>query len=414
MAAVLVVTPGVSLAATAPTAILVTEAIPSTPITSEKQIFLDKVFTFDTPDGRGSISSTPDGTGEVGVDDEIDIKVTRPDGTEQTLVRNYEFQPPSPPIDLSSVLQPGKNTIRIGLRDTFGVYYGSSALYLVGGADAGSQATKVYSPDYKIVRWFRALQQTSNLTPARCAKDFIKAALPLGVGLCPFLLNTANPAPPQDMPDSGWPDFLAKKEYRGILALPSYEVNCDGQGRATDATQQGHDFTSTGYTPTVGHNPRFYLPAAPYLGDADYAGAPQVTKSIDGRSVHVAIKTAARLFDGERVGGWVATGYDAPYIWTVLHLKISCDGHTSATLTYSDFPSMVIYQDGARAFAEDQTSEYLRFMTSAGRIPALPGRGKLSPVCHIFTFPGSTTDPIPANPKKADCERGRNDGFLPL
>jgi hypothetical protein len=132
----------------------------------------------------------------------------------------------------------------------------------------------------------------------------------------------------------------------------------------------------------------------------------------DPGAARITLRVAARLFDGERLGNLLLTGYDAPHIWTVLNLKISCDGHTSASLTYSDFPSMTAFQDGSLATSIDQTSNVIRFMKSGGRGVSRPGYGKLSPVCRIYAFPGALTRPIPSAPTKADCERAKVDGFL--
>lgn len=78
----------------------ITAAIPPRPVSSQGEVFLDKTVAFTTSDAQAVIASTADGAGEVYVDDEIDITVTHPDGTTSQFVRNYEFQPPSQPLDL--------------------------------------------------------------------------------------------------------------------------------------------------------------------------------------------------------------------------------------------------------------------------------------------------------------------------
>ena len=112
-------------------ATVITPKIDSRPVTSTGEVFFDKVFKFNTPDGKGLIAGNSEGTETVGVDDEIIVEATRPDATVKTLVRNYEFQPPGAPIDLSEILLPGTNSLRIKLRDTFGAYLGSEPLWLV-------------------------------------------------------------------------------------------------------------------------------------------------------------------------------------------------------------------------------------------------------------------------------------------
>jgi len=110
----------------------ITAAIPPRPVSTRGEVFFDQTFTFTTSDGRAVVASTADGTGQVYVDDEIDITITHADGSTARLVRNYEFQPPSDPLDLSAVLAPGTNSLHVVLRDTFGDSLSASALYLVG------------------------------------------------------------------------------------------------------------------------------------------------------------------------------------------------------------------------------------------------------------------------------------------
>ena len=87
-------------------------------------------------------------------------------------------------------------------------------------------------------------------------------------------------------------------------------------------------------------------------------------------------------------------------------MKISCDGHTSATLTYSDFPSMVANQDGAQALSQDQTPDFVRFLKSGGQSLSRPGYGRLSPVCHIFAFPAPTPPLSQPTPRPRTASAG--------
>jgi hypothetical protein len=128
---VLAATPQSALAASDPP-LQITPEIPPRSVSAQGEVFLDQTFIFTTTDGRVVVTSTADGTGQVHVDDEIDINVTHADGSTAEFVRNYEFQPPSDPLDLSSVLEPGANRLHVILRDTFGVALGSTPLYLVG------------------------------------------------------------------------------------------------------------------------------------------------------------------------------------------------------------------------------------------------------------------------------------------
>jgi len=66
------------------------------------------------------LSPRPDGTGEVHVDDRLHIYVTRQDGTTATYERGFEYLPPAAPLDLTSSVANGANTLRIRLMDTVG------------------------------------------------------------------------------------------------------------------------------------------------------------------------------------------------------------------------------------------------------------------------------------------------------
>jgi hypothetical protein len=100
--------------------ILITPAIESRPITEPQEVFFDQTFSVTTAGDEVLIASTSDGEGQVYVDDEIELQVTHQDGSTVLFIRNYEFQPPSDPLDISDVLEPGTNTVRVILRDTFG------------------------------------------------------------------------------------------------------------------------------------------------------------------------------------------------------------------------------------------------------------------------------------------------------
>lgn len=120
-------------------ATLITEAVPRRSTVTRHEVFLDRTFAVDTSDGNVVIASNEEGTDPVHVDDELRAEVTRPDGTQRLLVFNYEFRPPTPPLDLSPALLPGRNEVRIILRDTFGVALSSSALWLVNRGAAPSR-----------------------------------------------------------------------------------------------------------------------------------------------------------------------------------------------------------------------------------------------------------------------------------
>jgi hypothetical protein len=113
-------------------ALEVTPGLPAQSAPTTGYVFLDKTLTVSMPAGvRLVLSSEPDGTGDVYVDDRIQIEVTHEDGTTASFARGFEFQPPAPPLDLSSSMKPGLNTLRVQLMDTVGGAYSSTPLYLV-------------------------------------------------------------------------------------------------------------------------------------------------------------------------------------------------------------------------------------------------------------------------------------------
>ena len=103
-------------------------------VTTDDQVFLDRTFDVNVGAAGIVIAGAGDGTGTWGVDDQIDIEITRPDGTKAQYMRNFEFQPPADPVKLSSYTQPGRNQLHVTMRDTFGVYYGSTDVWLTSGA----------------------------------------------------------------------------------------------------------------------------------------------------------------------------------------------------------------------------------------------------------------------------------------
>src|SRR5690349_6433900 len=117
----------------------ITPEVVSRPITTAREVFLDNTFTFTTLSGPVLIAGNSDGAGQFGVDDEISLTVTTPNGSISTFTRNFEFQPPADPVDVSSYFAPGVNTVHVTLRDTFGGSLGSTPVWLVNGSQASSE-----------------------------------------------------------------------------------------------------------------------------------------------------------------------------------------------------------------------------------------------------------------------------------
>lgn len=371
----------------------ITDAIPSTPISAPNQIFLDKTFKFDTPDGKGLIAGASDGTGDVGVDDEIDILVTRPDGTQQALIRNYEFQPPSAPIDLSPVLLPGTNTIKIGLRDTFGVAYGSTSLWLVHAAGEGQAQSPpriVSSPDYKIVRYIKTFSVPS------CVVSMAKERVPGGGVACTAIWLSRNPTPPSSAA-TAWTAFKESKEYRSLLHLPAYQASCDASGHMVDApkAQSGPEL-SAGWTP-------IRIPGQPYVAGEKYRDQggiwynvqPVVNVSADRASAQLVFRIAARAGTAENAGSPSISGYVLPFIWTMIQVQLNCNGSAPTAISYSQIPSTVVFKDGVQEFSDTQTGDWGKFTKTGGRTSVVNGHGKLYTPCRTnFVDDGPRPSPL--------------------
>ena len=85
---------------------------------------------------RVVLASSSNGSGEVSVDDAIDIVVTRADGTTRSYSHDYSHGCkgrifPTPPKDLTGLFAEGSNSVRVTLRDICGTFMGSSDLWLV-------------------------------------------------------------------------------------------------------------------------------------------------------------------------------------------------------------------------------------------------------------------------------------------
>lgn len=118
-------------AATPSPAVQITPGVAQRAIVSPREVFLDTTIDFTTLSGPVLLAGDLDGTGKFGVDDEISLTVTTPNGSVSTFTKNFEFQPPTDPIDISSYFAAGSNSVHVVLRDTFGVFLGSTPIWLV-------------------------------------------------------------------------------------------------------------------------------------------------------------------------------------------------------------------------------------------------------------------------------------------
>jgi len=111
--------------------------IPSGPAKYGK-VFLKTSFVLDYRGGPVTLSADAEGTRHTHVDDQLTMRVTRPDGT----TSEYQGEPAAtwqPPLDLSKHFQIGINRVEVELRDLFGDCMWCTDLWLTGRAPKPAQ-----------------------------------------------------------------------------------------------------------------------------------------------------------------------------------------------------------------------------------------------------------------------------------
>jgi hypothetical protein len=112
-----------------------------------------------------------------------------------------------------------------------------------------------------------------------------------------------------------------------------------------------------------------------------------------GHTVLISYLIASRIATAERLGQYTATGYDAPFIWTVVQLRASCAGGTddkptaAISLAVSEFPSTFLYVNGKEVGSEGQDN-LIPFIEDGGTIYNPPGTGNLAlePTCGTLSW----------------------------
>ena len=107
------------------------------PVRAQGEVFFTKDLQVLFGGFRVVLSSTQDGTGNIVVDDGIEIAIIRPDGTTRPYSQDFSgactFGAPTAtgPRDLTSLFAEGTNSVRVTMRDRCGTAVGSSDLWLV-------------------------------------------------------------------------------------------------------------------------------------------------------------------------------------------------------------------------------------------------------------------------------------------
>jgi hypothetical protein len=100
-------------------------------------VFFDRTVDFNYTGGTVVLSAEPDGNGEVFVDDEILVTVTRPDQTTAEFDHDYSNGcsgsiTHTAPHDLSALFQLGINQVRVRFKNTCGANASADSYWLVG------------------------------------------------------------------------------------------------------------------------------------------------------------------------------------------------------------------------------------------------------------------------------------------
>lgn len=105
------------------------------PESCEKQTDGDRyyaaTFNFQYREGQVLLAGNEAGTAKTYVDDEIRVRVTRPDGTKRTYTHLYGFDGPFPPVDIAYLFQPGANKVTVEFNDALGGCFKSSAIWML-------------------------------------------------------------------------------------------------------------------------------------------------------------------------------------------------------------------------------------------------------------------------------------------
>jgi hypothetical protein len=116
-----------SSSATPGSAVLVTRQVPEKPVTTVGEVFLRKTLTINYTGGTVTMAGDPGGTAQVDTDDILTIRITHlADGTHAKYVHDYSdncqnsSDVPTNPVDLSSLLKTGQNTISFVFADKCG------------------------------------------------------------------------------------------------------------------------------------------------------------------------------------------------------------------------------------------------------------------------------------------------------
>jgi hypothetical protein len=234
------------------------------------------------------------------------------------------------------------------------------------------------------------------------------AALGSAVALCAGLALSANPLPPSSVDSSTAGAFQSTKEYRGLVDIAPVTVYCDPDSTIFKIKPESPPIIANGgYTPLkVPSTSSKAPPTALHFGPAEPLRTPlngasgsdfgrvYVNRSLNGgHTVLISYLISSRIATAERLVQYAATGYDAPFVWTVIQLRASCDGGpggkpaAAVSVALSEFPSTFLYVDGKEVGSDGQ-SNLIPFIKDGGKIynPSGTGNLALEPTCSTLNW----------------------------
>lgn len=187
----------------APTqALTLSAAIPRSPSSSTARgIFFTRVITVTLPHNTCVVlASTPDGRGNVWVDDALSLQVQHSDGSFAQVTQDFRAADHArivavAPLDWTSFFSPGDNRVTLTLHDLSPDVYGSSALWLV-----------IFAPPY-------ATATTSPMILTPTATLFLHTPTPVSV------VTTDSAAHPSPIPSTVPPTFPTGLGAPSALAI---------------------------------------------------------------------------------------------------------------------------------------------------------------------------------------------------
>ncbi|CAG8619874.1 19719_t:CDS:1, partial [Gigaspora rosea] len=206
---------------------------------------------------------------------------------------------------------------------------------------------------------------------------------------CEILEWSANDYPPTNFSDMNgiggdFDKWARRKEYRGYIHIPSFNVKCDAKGYLVTANPRDPDYRNKenptknpeqcddaernpyGYTKEyVPHVYVNYSSADVYTNDLPFNGI-QWSKIKDNTCLSIFDARASRLASIARHMQYVLLGYDAPFIYARVYMTVCCNHQVSVTVHRTIFPQTSLYINGKRVSEQAQT-ELGKFMLSGGK-----------------------------------------------